>query len=189
VPFEGNLKLVSLESVLRNIDVNHLTGVLTISDPRGERRVAFTAGKLTAFLPIPGEERPVPDALAAKKLIARDDVEKVRSSLGWKRMNLRRALEYRGLVKEQDYAQAVRDEVIVPHILELFANRERQFRFDEKPLEATPSRRDRWDEDQLAAELRIMIGPLVLECVRRLDELPYDERPTPPPVRPAQPEG
>ncbi len=182
MPFEGNLKLVSLESILRNIDVNHLTGVLAISDHKGVRKIAFMTGKLMAILPIPGEERSVADALAAKKLIARDEVEKVRSSLGFKRMNLRRALEYRGLVKEQDYAHAVRDEVIVPHVVELFSNRERMFRFDEKPLEATPSRRDSWDEDQLAAELRIMIGPLVLECVRRLDET-YDERPTPPPIK------
>ena len=187
MPFEGNLNVVSLESVLRNIDSNSLTGILTVSDSRGERQVAFMAGRLVAFLPIAGEERSVADALATKKLIERDEVEKVRSSLRFKRMNLRRALEYRGLVTEQDYAQAVRDEVIVPHVLELFVKRERMFRFDEKPLEPTPSQRDRWDEDQLAAELRILVEPLILECVRRLDEKSSDENRSQ--MRAAHPEG
>src|SRR5271155_118406 len=121
MPFEGDLKVVSLESVLRNIEGNNLSGTLAIKDARGERRIAFLSGKIMAILPLPGEERPVPDALAAKKLISKEEVEKVRASLGYKRMNLKRALEYRGLVKEQDYAQAVRDEVIVPHLVELFS--------------------------------------------------------------------
>lgn len=169
MPFEGNLSSVSLESVLRNIDANSLTGMLTIKDARGERKIAFQGGRIVAFLPLAGEERSVPDALAAKGLITKDEVEKARTSLAWKRMNLRRALEYRGLVKELDYVQAVRDEVIVPHFVELFTNRDRTFRFEENPLENTPSeQRERWDPDQLAAELRVTTESVVLDCVRRL---------------------
>ncbi|MEZ0229000.1 MAG: DUF4388 domain-containing protein, partial [Planctomycetota bacterium] len=51
MPFEGDLSLVSLESVLRNIDANNLSGLLTIKDARGERRVAFQGGRIVAFLP------------------------------------------------------------------------------------------------------------------------------------------
>ena len=165
MPFEGELNLVSLESVLRNIDVNALTGTLSIRDESGTRKIAFAAGKIVAFLAVPGEARAVPDALAKKGLISREDVEKARTSLAWKRMNLKRALEYRGLVKEQDYAQAVRDEVIVAHVLELFMHPERSFRFEEGgPFE----RGDPYDQDQLAAELRVHVEPVVLECVKRI---------------------
>jgi hypothetical protein len=172
VPFEGELKSVALESVLRNIDANNLTGTLTIRDDRGERKVAFIEGRIYAFLPIRGEEIPVPDALARKGLISKEEVEKVRTSLAFKRLNLKRALEYRGLVTEQDYAQAVRDEVIVPHVFELFTKRERAFHFDDRPFDGTPTyERDLWDADQLAAELRVLIEPVVLECMKRLDEV------------------
>jgi hypothetical protein len=179
VPFEGDLKVVSLESVLRNIDANSLTGILTIKDARGERQVAFQGGRIVAVLPVAGEERSVPDALAKKGFIAKDDVEKVRTSLAWKRMNLRRALEYRGLVKETDYVQAVRDEVIVPLFVELFTNRDRTFRFDESD-DNTPSEiRKGWDEDQLAGELRVSIESVVLECVKRIDEKGPEKPPAP----------
>lgn len=172
MPFEGDLRSVSLESVLRNIDANSLTGILTIRCIQQlERQIAFHEGRIVAFRAPRGEERGVPRALQKKGIMSADQVEKVRSSLAWKRMNLRRALEYRGLVKEQDYTQAVRDEVIVPHILELFLHPERTFRFVETPLESLPTEeRALWDPDQLAAELRIPIGPLVLEAVKRLDE-------------------
>jgi hypothetical protein len=170
VPFEGDLKLVSLESVLRNIDSNALTGILSVRDARGERKVAFIAGKIHAFLPLPSEVRGVPRALSKRTPLSIDEIEKLRTSLAWKRMNLKRALEYRGLVKEEDYARAVRDEVLVPHMQELFSHPERTFRFDEAAFDQTPAVWDAWDPDQLAAELRVAVEPLILECVKRLDE-------------------
>ncbi|HZV01515.1 MAG TPA: DUF4388 domain-containing protein [Planctomycetota bacterium] len=170
MPFEGDLKLVSLESVLRNIDSNALTGILSVRDARGERKVAFISGKIHAFLPLPAEARGVPRALSKRTPLTVDEIEKLRTSLAWKRMNLKRALEYRGLVKEEDYARAVRDEVIVPHMQELFLHRERTFRFDEAAFEQTPAVWDAWDPDQLAAELRVAIEPLVFECLKRVDE-------------------
>jgi hypothetical protein len=162
--FEGELKKVPLADVLRTIHQNSLSGTLTVKDARGERRIPFLDGRAAAFQALPGEERPVLDALAKRRAVSRADAENARTSLAWKRFTLRRALAYRGLISEQLYSAIVREDVILEGIYELFLESERTFKFEDGAPDL-----NQYDLDQVAAELRLDAPVIVLEGTRRSD--------------------
>ena len=162
--FEGDLKDVPIGDVLRTIHQNSLSGTLTIKDARGERRTACIDGRVAAFQPLPGEERPVLDALSKRRAVTRADAETARTSLAWKRFTLRRALAYRGLVSEQLYSAIVREDVILEGIYELFLETNRSFKFEDGSPDLST-----YDLDQVHAEVRIEAPAIVLEGTRRRD--------------------
>jgi tetratricopeptide (TPR) repeat protein len=164
VAFEGDLKNLPLADVLQTINGNSLTGTLTVKDQKGERKLAFTQGMIVAFAPAPGDGHPVIDALAKRRIVAKPDAEKARSGFLGKRKTLRLALATRGLVKEEDYVKVVKEDVL-EGIYELFLENDRTFKFEDGQPDLA-----QWDQDQLAAEVRLPAAPIVMEGARRCDE-------------------
>jgi tetratricopeptide (TPR) repeat protein len=164
VAFEGDLKNLPLADVLQTINQNNLTGTLTVRDAKGDRRIAFSQGFITAFQPAPGEGRPVIDALAKRRIVARSEAEKARGGFLGKRKTLRMALASRGLVTEEDYIKVVKEDVL-EGIYELFLETDRTFKFEDGQTDLTT-----WDQDQIAAEVRLPAAPIVMEGARRCDE-------------------
>lgn len=162
--FEGDLKNLPLADVLQTINQNNLTGTLTVKDSKGDRRIAFSQGFITAFQPAPGEGRPVIDALAKRRIVARNEAEKARGGFLGKRKTLRMALASRGLVTEEDYVKVVKEDVL-EGIYELFLETDRTFKFEDGQTDLTS-----WDQDQIAAEVRLPAAPIVMEGARRCDE-------------------
>src|SRR5207248_342048 len=105
------------------------------------------------------------DALVRRRVVSREEAEKARSSMSWKRMTFRRALAYRGLVLEDLYAQIVKEDVVLEGVFELFLESGRRFKFLEGRPDLLP-----YDPDQVCAELRLNVTSFVLDASRRCDE-------------------
>jgi len=164
VAFEGDLKNLPLADVLQTINQNNLTGTLTVKDAKGERKIAFAQGFIVAFQPAPGESRPVIDALAKRRIVAKSEAEKARGGFLGKRKTLRLALASRGLVTEDDYVKVVREDLL-EGVYELFLETDRTFKFEDGNPDLAS-----WDQDQIAAEIRLPAAPIVMEGARRCDE-------------------
>ncbi len=162
--FEGDLKNLPLADVLQTINQNNLTGTLSVKDTKGDRRIAFSQGFIVAFQPAPGEAHPVIDALAKRRIVARTEAEKARGGFLGKRKTLRLALSSRGLVTEEDYVKVVKEDVL-EGIYELFLENDRTFKFEDGQTDLSS-----WDQDQIAAEIRLPSAPIVMEGARRCDE-------------------
>ncbi len=162
--FEGDLKNLPLADVLQTINQNNLTGTLTVKDSKGDRRIAFANGFIVAFQPAPGDTRPVIDALAKRRIVAKSEAEKARSGFLGKRKTLRLALASRGLVTEDDYVKVVREDLL-EGIYELFLETDRTFKFEDGQPDLA-----QWDQDQIATEIRLPAAPIVMEGARRCDE-------------------
>lgn len=162
--FEGDLKNLPLADVLQTINQNNLTGTLTVKDAKGDRKIAFANGFIVAFQPAPGDARPVIEALAKRRIVAKSEAEKARSGFLGKRKTLRLALASRGLVTEEAYVKVVREDLL-EGVYELFLETDRTFKFEDGQTDLT-----QWDQDQIAAEIRLPAAPIVMEGARRCDE-------------------
>jgi len=162
VSFSGDLKKLPLADVFQSVHQNQLTGALAIRPPeRGERLVAFEDGLVVGCALPEGEEHGIAAELIRRKMVEDKDVRP--SRFFRRRGNLKRTLKKRGLMQTEQF-EALTRSLVLERIYDCFLLEEGKFEF----LEKYDARR--FDEDELAAGLKIAPGEILMEAMRRVDE-------------------
>ena len=159
--FTGDLKKLPLADVFQSIHQNSLTGALAIRDARGERLVAFKDGFVSGCAAPQGEEHGIADELVRRKVI---DEKDARPSRFFRRKgSLKSSLKKKNVLDSGEFTSLTRS-LVLERVYDCFLLEEGKFEF----LEVYDA--SRFDDDELAAELRIAPAEILMEAMRRIDE-------------------
>lgn len=162
--FSGDLSGISLPDVFQNLAGNRSTGTLHVKWDKGERYVRFAEGKIAGYAPGAGKELPLLDHAVERGHADDAAVQKAISGRRRRKRPARLLLDFK-LCDRETLDTAFR-ELTAEGIYDLFTLSTAQFSFtagDPPP--------DLFDLDLLAAEVRLEVGPHLLEGARRADEM------------------
>ena len=157
--FAGDLKKLPLADVFQSIHQNGMSGALAIRDGRGERLVAFEAGMLRCCVLPEGQARNLAEELVRRGMVESDVVRPSR----FFRRNLKKTLQKRNVLDSSEFESFAR-QVVLERVYDCFLLEEGAFEF----LESYD--KSRFDEDELAAGLKIGANEILMEAMRRVDE-------------------
>ncbi|HLU39315.1 MAG TPA: DUF4388 domain-containing protein [Planctomycetota bacterium] len=162
--FSGDLKGIGLTDVLQNVQTNRLSGVLRIEGRAGVRYVELKDGAITGLSLGPGKGLPLGEHLVHRGFVRKAQLQAACERRRSTRKTLREVLAQSGVLDEEGFRSAVR-ELISEHMHAVLGWTEATYSFDEGP---PPPRV--FDGEQRAANVRVEIGPLLMENARRADE-------------------
>lgn len=157
--FAGDLKKLPLADVFQSIHQNGMSGALAIRDGRGERLVAFEAGLVKCCVLPEGQARNLAEELVRRGMVESDVVRPSR----FFRRNLKKTLQKRNVLDSSEFESFAR-QVVLERVYDCFLLEEGSFEFLESYDQS------RFDEDELAAGLKIGANEILMEAMRRVDE-------------------
>ncbi|MEZ5963473.1 MAG: DUF4388 domain-containing protein [Planctomycetota bacterium] len=163
--FSGDLKGIGLPDVLQNLQANRLTGTLRVEGRPGARYVEITQGAITGFSLGPNKGLPLNEHLVHRRFVTRDQLKAALDKRRGSRKPLRVVLAQGGVLDEDGFRLALR-EVMCEQLCDLLGWSEATFAFTDGPAPARV-----FDSEQRSAEMRLEIGPVLMESARRIDEL------------------
>ncbi len=162
--FSGDLSGIGIADVFQNLAGNRATGTLHVRWDRGERHLRIEGGQVAAWAPGPGRELPLFDHVAERGYADPAAVSELAASSRRRRKRPARALRDQK-VCDQESLELAFTEIVAEGVYELLTLSAAHFVFSEG--EPPP---DVFDLDLMAAEIRLEVGPLLLEGARRADE-------------------
>ncbi len=163
--FSGNTGGIGLTDVFQNVASNRSTGTLTVRARRFERFVRFEEGAITGVSLGVGRGLPLVHHLRERGWVDADAFDRLLAKRKRSRKTPVRLAVEGGLI-DQDSVRAALAEYAQEQLYELVMLREAEFSFTEGP---SPSRV--FDSDQRDLQLRLEVGPVLMEGARRGDEL------------------
>lgn len=161
--FRGQIGNIGLADIFQNIAANRLTGTLRIFSEKEERFIYFGAGEITLFSPGSKKQEWVAEVLVKQQKI--NDSQKL-AALKTKRKtrkHLKVVLDELKLLTQQDFSHTLQ-KYMEEEIYEVFYWKKAEFAFEE----GTPP--PVFDEDLVAANIKIDSYTVIMEAARRLDE-------------------
>ncbi|MGE3171197.1 MAG: DUF4388 domain-containing protein [Planctomycetota bacterium] len=162
--FSGDLSGIGLADVFQNLAGNRATGTLHVRWDKGERFLRFVDGAFAAWSPGPGRELPLFDHVAERGYADPAAVAHLRANLKRRRKRPARLLLDEKLCDADSLDNAFA-EIVAEGVYELLTLSTATFVFNAG--EVPPNT---FDADLLAAEVRLDVGPVLLEGARRADE-------------------
>jgi hypothetical protein len=157
---KGDFKTLDLPGLFQSLEAGRKGGLLTIDEGPGAARLYFREGRLAlvAF----DERAGLGDFLVAAGAVAPEALSAARKRRRGKR-TLARALEEAGALPAERVSEIAAAR-LVDEACELLAAGWGRFEFEEGELPG-----EVFDADEVALELALPIGPLLLESARRMD--------------------
>ncbi|MEY4830231.1 MAG: hypothetical protein RLZZ562_2027 [Planctomycetota bacterium] len=162
--FSGDLTGIGLGDVFQNLNGNRATGTLHVRWERGERHVRLVDGLVAGCAAGPGRELPLLDHCVERGYADAEKVKALQANTKKRRKRPARILRDEKLCDAESIESAFR-EITAEGVYELLQLSAAQFVFHEG--DAPP---ETFDADMLAAEIRMEVGPLLLEGARRADD-------------------
>ncbi len=162
--FSGDLSQISLGDVFQNLAGNRATGTLHVRWDKGERHVRFTDGQVSGWSPGPGRELPLLDHVMERGYADPERIRELQGNVKKRRKRPARILRDDKICDPESIDSAFR-EIVAEGTYELLTVSAATFVFHEG--DAPP---ETFDADLLACEIRLEVGPLLLEGARRADE-------------------
>lgn len=162
--FSGDLSQIGLGDVFQNLSGNRATGTLHVRWDKGERHVRFQDGQVSGWAPGPGRELPLLDHVMERGYADPEKIRELQANAKKRRKRPARILRDDKICDPESIDSAFR-EIVAEGIYELLTVSAAQFVFHEG--DAPP---ETFDADMLASDIRLEIGPLLLEGARRADE-------------------
>lgn len=162
--FSGDLSGIGLADVFQNLAGNRASGTLHVRWDKGERFLRFADGTIAGWSPGPGRELPLFDHVVERGHADAAAVAKLQSTMRRRRKRPARLLVDERLCDAESLQNAFR-EIVAEGVYELLTLSTATFVFN--PGAAPP---DVFDADLLAADVRLEIGPVLLEGARRADD-------------------
>ena len=163
--FAGDLRGIGLADVFQNVAANRITGTLCVRVRRDERHVRFEGGAVSGFSLGAGRGLCVVEHLCETGALCAEEVERTLARNRRSKKAPIGVLLEKGVIDPDRLRAAVADRVREA-VYELFLAKDAEFRFEEG---SAPARV--FDADLLELDLRLDVGPLLMEAARRRDEL------------------
>jgi len=163
--FSGDLKGIGLPDVLQNLQANRLTGTLRVEGRTATRYVQVTEGVITGVSFGPNKGLPLAAHLVHRRFVTSAQLETAGDRRRAGKKTLRAVLAQSGVLDEDAFKRALR-EVMAEQLHDLLSWTEAKFDFTDGP---PPPRI--FDGEQRSADVRLEVGPLLMESARRQDEL------------------
>ena len=162
--FAGDLRGIGLSDVFQNVAANRITGTLCVRARRDERFVRFEVGAVTGFSIGMGRGCAIVEHLVARRVVVAADLERLLARHKRSRRSPVSLLVEKELIDVETLRAAV-TERIQEGVFELFSMRDAEFSFEEGEPPARVFETDLFD-----LEVRLDVGPLLMEAARRADE-------------------
>ena len=162
--FSGDLSGISIPDVFQNLAGNRSTGTLHVRWDKGERFVRFVEGQVAAFSYGQGKELPLLDHVAERGYADNGAIGRILANRRRRKRPARVLLDDK-LCDSETIHTALR-EVTSEGVYELMTLSAAQFAFTAGNPPA-----DVFDPDLIAADVRLEVGPLLLEGARRADDM------------------
>lgn len=162
--FSGDLSGIGLGDVFQNLAGNRATGTLHVRWDKGERHVRIVEGQIAGWAPGPGRELPLFDHVVERGYADPAAVAQLQNTARKRRKRAARLLRDEKICDADSLYNAFR-EITAEGVYELLTLNTATFAFSEG--EPPP---DVFDADLLAADVRLDVGPVLLEGARRGDD-------------------